>query len=120
MAAIIQILKACPAPADPSAPSFLTTLPPEIRNTVYEVLLKRDEPVLVHDADACHATEPTRDQFSNLETFRGFLRRFNEAYEVDIECSAEFCHELELALPLLRSLARLYLIWRAVSRTACQ
>jgi hypothetical protein len=48
----IQIPKTVSSPADPSAPSFLSTLPPEIRNPIYEVLFKRDGEVLLHDAKA--------------------------------------------------------------------
>jgi hypothetical protein len=49
-----SIPKTISAPADPNAPSFLTTLQPEIRMRVYEVLFKRDERVLVHNAAAYH------------------------------------------------------------------
>jgi hypothetical protein len=46
----IQIPKVISSLADPSAPSFLRALLPEIRNRVYEALFKRDRPVLLHDA----------------------------------------------------------------------
>lgn len=45
--------------ADAGAPSFLTTLPPEIRVMVYEILLWRDGPVLVHNVRAYYAQRPT-------------------------------------------------------------
>lgn len=50
--ASVKIEKVVSAPADPSAPSILTMLAPEIRNSIYEHLFKRDEPVLLHDPDA--------------------------------------------------------------------
>jgi len=49
---IIEIPKTTSGPADPRAPSILTTLPPEIRNRIYEYLLKRDGPVLPTDGHA--------------------------------------------------------------------
>jgi len=49
---VIEIPKTKSAAADPSARSFLTTIPPEIRNRIYEYLLKSDEPVLLRDDHA--------------------------------------------------------------------
>ncbi|KAF2246650.1 hypothetical protein BU26DRAFT_567002 [Trematosphaeria pertusa] len=40
-------------PEDPTAPSFLSTLPAEIRNEVYNLLFKRDEPIVVLDPEEC-------------------------------------------------------------------
>jgi hypothetical protein len=50
----MQIPKTVSSPADPDEPSLLTTLPPEIRNIVYEYLFQRDEPILIHNTDAFH------------------------------------------------------------------
>lgn len=47
--AFVKIGKVVSGPADPSAPSILTTLAPEIRNNIYGHLFKRDKPVLLHD-----------------------------------------------------------------------
>ena len=46
---IIEIPKTTSAAADPRTPSILTTLPPEIRNRIYEYLYKSDTPVLLND-----------------------------------------------------------------------
>ncbi|KAI4622702.1 uncharacterized protein J4E87_006269 [Alternaria ethzedia] len=46
---IIEIPKTSSGAADPGAPSILTTLPPEIRNRIYEYLFKRDGPVILDD-----------------------------------------------------------------------
>jgi len=46
---IIEIPKTTSGAADPGAPSILTTLPPEIRNRIYEYLFKRDGPILLND-----------------------------------------------------------------------
>ena len=45
----IPIPRIVSSPIDPQAPSLLTTLPPEIRNTVYELFFHRGKPVLLHD-----------------------------------------------------------------------
>jgi hypothetical protein len=50
--------------ADPAEPLFLT-LPPEIRNMVYELLFKRDEPVRLHDTDEFFAEEPNPEDYRN-------------------------------------------------------
>ncbi|KAI4644652.1 uncharacterized protein J4E79_011089 [Alternaria viburni] len=49
---VIEIPKTTSGPADPHASSILTTLPPEIRNRIYEYLFKRDRPVIVDDGQA--------------------------------------------------------------------
>jgi hypothetical protein len=54
----IRIPKTDSNPAEPNSPSFLATLPPELRNRVYEVLFRRNEPVLVHNTSVYHAREP--------------------------------------------------------------
>jgi hypothetical protein len=46
------IPKTTSGPANPNQPSFLTILPPELRKRIYELLFKRDEPVLLHDGEA--------------------------------------------------------------------
>jgi hypothetical protein len=37
---------------DPNEPSFLTTLPPEIRNRIFGFLFEQDDPILLHDGKA--------------------------------------------------------------------
>jgi hypothetical protein len=46
---IIEITQSTSQPADPDTPSFLTTLPAEIRNAVYAILFKRDKPIEILD-----------------------------------------------------------------------
>jgi hypothetical protein len=41
------IIKGRSSPTNPDAPSFLTTLPPEIRNWIYELLFIHDDPLRV-------------------------------------------------------------------------
>lgn len=48
----IAIPRTVSIPADANAPSLLTTLPPELRNRIYEILFKSDDPVMVHDIKA--------------------------------------------------------------------
>jgi hypothetical protein len=45
-------------PSNPEEPSFITSLPPEIRNRIYDVLFKRDVPVMLYaDPDAFRMQE---------------------------------------------------------------
>ena len=44
------IRKGTSQPQDPDAPSFLTTLPPELRNTIYESTYLQDKPIVIVDA----------------------------------------------------------------------
>lgn len=48
---IIEITQSTSQPADPDAPSFLTTLPAEIRNAVYKILFERDDPIEILDQE---------------------------------------------------------------------
>lgn len=109
MAAMKQIPKACSAPADPSDPSFLTTLPPEIRNAVYEVLFKRNKPVLVHNVDAYYARESLKIESTSHWLFEEEIEEgLDEMYDHDVDGNAEFRHNFHLALPLLDSCRQIY------------
>ncbi|KAH7086590.1 hypothetical protein FB567DRAFT_629621 [Paraphoma chrysanthemicola] len=45
------IRKGASQPEDPNEPSFLTTLPPEVRNAIYEFAFLREEPIVIVDAE---------------------------------------------------------------------
>ncbi|KAH7086067.1 hypothetical protein BKA63DRAFT_549058 [Paraphoma chrysanthemicola] len=45
------IRKGASQPEDPNEISFLTTLPPEVRNAIYEFAFVQDEPVVIVDAE---------------------------------------------------------------------
>lgn len=94
--------------ADPSEPSFLATLPAELRNAVYEILFKRDEPVLVHNVAAYLAKEPKMDPIETIEDFADSMREFEERYEEDIGKDSEFAHTLGYGLSLLRFCRQIY------------
>jgi hypothetical protein len=51
MARAVVIPKTTSQPARSDLPSSLTTLPPEVRNSIYEVLFRRKTPVLVPNTD---------------------------------------------------------------------
>jgi hypothetical protein len=51
----IRIPKTVSSPADPSAPSILRTLPPELRNRIYDVLFHCKKPLVLYDAVAHRA-----------------------------------------------------------------
>ncbi|RYO19150.1 hypothetical protein AA0111_g10515 [Alternaria arborescens] len=105
----MQIPKQVSGPADPKEPSFLS-LPAEIRNWIYELLFTRDEPVLLHNAKAYHATLP-----EDLYTpFYGFNRRqqlidyFDDSYEDEIVQGGIFVHDFQTVTPALLVCRQVY------------
>ena len=98
------------SPKDPDVPSFLTTLPPEVRNTIYEVLFKRDGSVLIHNAAAYHAKEPQREDYASLdiEKYHDDVKEFDAIYEQDIGGDFEFRHHFQYGLSLLLSCRQVY------------
>ncbi|KAB2099500.1 hypothetical protein AG0111_0g12360 [Alternaria gaisen] len=82
--------------------SFLITLPPEIRNQVYGYLFKREDSVLLHNADAFHL--PCRD----LEDYHTGLQQYYDAYEAEIGTDEEFWLDLHQGLGLLLSCRQVY------------
>jgi len=101
MDAFIQIPKTMSTPADPSAPSPLTSLPPEMRNAVYEVLFKRDELVLIHNAEAYHSKPPDRSECADDKDFQPALAAFDRCYDSEIGYDTEFYHGFGLGIPLI-------------------
>lgn len=102
MAAFIQIPKTMSSPADPNAPSFLTNLPPDIRNAVYEVIFKRDRPLLIHNPEAYHAIEPSRITM-DPEYYDWQMRRYDNAFEADVGRDSEFQYGLHAGIQILGS-----------------
>jgi hypothetical protein len=108
MASFMQIEKTISSPEDPSAPSFLTSLSPEIRNAVYEILFLRDEPVLVHNVPDYYPIEPDQDCCRNRWQFEDEMWEFEQAYKEAIDGGIEFSYDFHLALPLFRSCRQIY------------
>jgi hypothetical protein len=103
MECFIQIPKTASNPIDPGVPSFLTILPAEIRNSVYEILFKRDEPVLLHNTEAYHEKCPQEFHMTAYE-----FKYFHETFESEIGQDEEFRHNLQEGLSLLRSCRQIY------------
>jgi hypothetical protein len=105
---LIQIPKVISSPAEPSAPSFLSALPPEIRNGVYEALFKRDRPVLLHDAKIYHK------YLSDVEDRSDFGAQndsVNDTQFVNAKLHAEdqeFHQGLKNSIALLRTCRQIY------------
>jgi hypothetical protein len=108
MDSFIQIPKTISSPEDPSAPSFLTSLSPEIRNAVYEILFLWDEPVLVHNAPDYYPIEPDEDWCRNRGHFEDEMWEFEQACDEAIGGDIEFSYDFHLALPLFRSCRQIY------------
>ncbi|KAH7086169.1 hypothetical protein FB567DRAFT_593121 [Paraphoma chrysanthemicola] len=54
--------------ADPTLPSILTTLPPELRNRIYDFLYQRADPVLIHDSAACRKQIASTSRHTQSQT----------------------------------------------------
>jgi hypothetical protein len=107
----IHIRKGASQLADQESPSFLTTLPPEIRNEVYRWLLVREEPIIY---DGCHS-----DREREPSIYRDY--RFDQGYDYDeIEAKSlplseeelrslrEPSHDIGSCVPFLRSCRQIY------------
>ncbi|KAF1349450.1 hypothetical protein EJ07DRAFT_139832, partial [Lizonia empirigonia] len=97
----LEIPKTMSHPADTRAHSFLTTFPPKIRNTVYEVLFRRYEPVLLHDFKAYYPMRPLRfDDGDHLD--------YNPASEDDMAEIQIFRHHFGQSLSILRCCCQIH------------
>jgi hypothetical protein len=101
-------MKTASSPADPNAPSFLTTLPPEVRNTIYEVLFKRDKPVLLHNADTYYPEPPTRSNYSCLDNYTDALYTYDHIFRTNGGLDQEFKHDFHRSLPVLLCCRQVY------------
>ncbi|KAH7390838.1 hypothetical protein DE146DRAFT_738351 [Phaeosphaeria sp. MPI-PUGE-AT-0046c] len=102
-----QIPKGTSIPADPEAPSLLTSVPPEVRNAIYSVLFARDK-VLVHNTRAYHAQVPDRATFTDTRGYLAQMNAYNDTYEAEIGADSEFRDDLGLTVPLLQSCRQVY------------
>jgi hypothetical protein len=93
---------------DPSRPSFLDRSA-EIRNAVYEILFKRDEPVLLHNAKAYHARPQKEKQgLEGVVYDLASLKSFDEEYEREIGQDRDFIHDFQLVTPFLLTCRQVY------------
>ncbi|KAF2132551.1 hypothetical protein P153DRAFT_354055 [Dothidotthia symphoricarpi CBS 119687] len=103
----IPIARTMSSPADPGAPSLITTIPPELRNNIYDLLFKYNSHVLLHDVKEYRArivylatevyTDDEDDEFQQKVELR------KELEETGVEHLAEdedFHHDLNISLLL--------------------
>ncbi|KAI4706634.1 hypothetical protein J4E89_008701 [Alternaria sp. Ai002NY15] len=100
------------SPADPSAVSLLITLPPELRNCIYEWLFERDDPVLLHNRDSFHEAGPS------LKVYNGWpdpqkaddrrLQVYYSSYEAEVGTDDVFRHDFHQGLALLSSCRQIH------------
>lgn len=96
-------------PAHSDLPSLLTTLPPEVRNSIYEVLFGRDEHIMIHNADTYLPRHPERQPLKVVESrFRDTIRAYDKAIEEYVPQNQEFKHGLGVGLSLLLSCCQVY------------
>ncbi|KAI1508562.1 hypothetical protein L13192_07210 [Pyrenophora tritici-repentis] len=106
---MMQIPKADSVPMDAEEASFLTTLPAEMRSSIYELLFKKDKPILLHNAAAFHPEEPSQLQWPHTDdAYSQNMREYWESYEEDAGLDEEFRHNFGDGLALLSSCRQLY------------
>jgi hypothetical protein len=100
---IIGITQSTSQPADPDAPSFLTTLPAEIRNAIYKILFTRAGPIEIYDK-ADQREYPSWIENSDF---------FDE--EAELEAASYMrrkTHDFDQGINLLRTCRQVY--WEAI------
>ena len=95
---IIGITQSTSQPTDPDAPSFLTTLPAEIRNAIYKILFKRDRPI-----------EILHQMFRDLPC--NDVDWYSEEEEAELDTAAIVRHNLHIGINLLKTCRQIY--WEA-------
>jgi hypothetical protein len=98
----IHIQKGASQPSNQDSPSFLTTLPPEIRNEVYKWLLVREEPIIYDGCRSDRERGPCFD-FDYSESDDG-----RELTEEELSTIRKPSHDIGPCLPLLRSCRQIY------------
>ncbi|KAK1908262.1 hypothetical protein P3342_013582 [Pyrenophora teres f. teres] len=105
---MMQIPKADSIPIDPEEASFLTTFPAEMRNLIYDLLFKKDKPILLHNAEAFHPKEPSLEEYFNVDDYALGMQNYWKRYEEDVGLDEEFRHNFGDGLNLLSSCRQLY------------
>jgi hypothetical protein len=108
MDAPIQIPKTLSSPANPNEPSLLTSLPPELRNTIYELLLKRDESVMLHNAEAYYPELSKRSSYRSESHYNSDMARFDTAFDKCIGAASEVTHGFQETLSLFLVCRQVY------------
>ncbi|KAF2853599.1 hypothetical protein T440DRAFT_311174 [Plenodomus tracheiphilus IPT5] len=104
----MEIPKTAFAPADPGEPSFLTLLPPEIRNRIYEILFKRDGHVLLHDPSAVYRSEPKKSEHAFDGTYYDWVYSYRLHCDKLIIKGGEFRHDFHQSISLMRVCRQIY------------
>jgi hypothetical protein len=105
----IEIPRTASAPVDPDAPSLVTTLSVDIRLLIFEVLLKRDGPFLLHNADLYHAQEPGADKMhSDQRDADRTIKSFHNQYFDELGGDHEFVHAYDMGIAVLLSCRQIY------------
>jgi hypothetical protein len=85
----VQIPQMISAPADPAAPSFLISLPPELRLMVYDVLYKHNGPIVLFDEKSIEEDDeslPRAEWDSEAEYFHEYRRSLHSAMPFLLSC----------------------------------
>jgi hypothetical protein len=85
----VQIPQMMSAPTDPAAPSFLISLPPELRLMVYDVLYKHNGPIVLFDEKSIEEDDespPRAEWDSEAEYFHEYRRSLHSAMPFLLSC----------------------------------
>ncbi|KAG9187999.1 hypothetical protein G6011_01922 [Alternaria panax] len=85
-----------------STSTFFTEFPPELRNMVYKLLLKRNTPVLLHNTMVYHTMLPDPTDGAHV------MESYYERMEYEIDNADEFRHGFEGTTSLLLTCRQIY------------
>ena len=105
---MIEITQSMSQPADPDAPSFLTNLPAEIRNTVYRILFTRDQPIEITDREE-QRNYPVWLEYIDITEDEELEERIEEEAAIYTKWRG---HDFDQGINLLRTCRQIY--WEAI------
>jgi hypothetical protein len=102
----VRIRNGVSQPADGDSPSFLTTLPAELRNQVYRWLFVREEPIVYDNCHSHDAREPSFD--SDEYCGENFIDYEDPLSQDELDILQKPSHDMRSCVPLLRSCRQIY------------
>jgi hypothetical protein len=106
----IHIQKGVSQPTNHDSPSFLTTLPPEIRNEVYRWLLVREEPIIYDGCRSDNERNPSFDRDYQFDRYYDYdeMESSRNLSQEELTILRQPSHDIGSCVPLLRSCRQIY------------
>ncbi|KAJ8113272.1 hypothetical protein OPT61_g4569 [Boeremia exigua] len=108
MAKPMAIPETVAGPANPSEPSFVTTLPAEIRLAIYEILFKSEKMIMLHNVDAYFPIYPGNQRLDDDTTPSTRNTTYDDNVAECLQNARHFTSGLGDRLPLLLSCRQIY------------